>query len=224
MEEEPANLPLLLLDETLMDQVLVNLLDNAAKYTPAGSTIEIGVVRHRFSIAIHVRDDGPGVPPGDLDRIFDKFYRVREDADRSRAGTGLGLAICRGFVIAMGGRIHARNRSETSDGGPAHGAEFLIEFSPELIADTAHLCWDALDHGRTVIFEGAQGTLLDIDYKRDIVFESFSTTVVDEGLSLACAIWRDTWTENDPLAAHAKAYIELKMAEAKRRRATNARP
>ncbi len=131
----PANLPLLLLDETLMDQVLVNLLDNAAKYTPAGSTIEIGVVRHRFSIAIHVRDDGPGIPPGDLDRIFDKFYRVREDADRSRAGTGLGLAICRGFVIAMGGRIHARNRSETSDGGPAHGAEFLIEFSPDLIAE-----------------------------------------------------------------------------------------
>lgn len=66
--------------------------------------------------------------------------------------------------------------------------------------------------------------LLDIDYKRDIVFESFSTAVVDEGLSLACAIWRDTWTENDPLAAHAKAYIGLKMDEAKRRRATNARP
>lgn len=66
--------------------------------------------------------------------------------------------------------------------------------------------------------------LLDIDYSRDIVFESFSTTVVDEGLSLACAIWRDTWTDNDPLAAHAKKYIELKMDEAKRRRATNARP
>lgn len=131
----PANLPLLLLDETLMDQVLVNLLDNAAKYTPAGSHIEIGVVRHRFSIALHVRDDGSGIPPGDLDRIFDKFYRVREDADRSRAGTGLGLAICRGFVIAMGGRIHARNRSAGSDGGPAHGAEFLIEFSPDLIAE-----------------------------------------------------------------------------------------
>lgn len=66
--------------------------------------------------------------------------------------------------------------------------------------------------------------LLDIDYKRDIVFESFSTAVVDEGLSLACAIWRDTWTDNDPLAAHAKAYIELKLDEAKRRRATNSRP
>jgi D-psicose/D-tagatose/L-ribulose 3-epimerase len=66
--------------------------------------------------------------------------------------------------------------------------------------------------------------LLDIDYQRDIVFESFSTAVVDEGLSLACAIWRDTWTENDPLAAHAKQFIELKMDEARRRRATNARP
>ena len=66
--------------------------------------------------------------------------------------------------------------------------------------------------------------LLDIDYKRDIVFESFSTAVVDEGLSLACAIWRDTWADNDPLAAHAKKFIELKMDEAKRRRMTNARP
>ena len=130
----PANLPLLLLDETLMDQVLVNLLDNAAKYTPAGSTIEIGASRHRFSIVISVRDDGPGLPPADLDRIFDKFYRVRENADRARAGTGLGLAICRGFVLAMGGRIHARNRSD-EDGHGVNGAEFLIEFSPELIAE-----------------------------------------------------------------------------------------
>ncbi|MBR0752354.1 sugar phosphate isomerase/epimerase [Bradyrhizobium jicamae] len=66
--------------------------------------------------------------------------------------------------------------------------------------------------------------LLDIDYQRDIVFESFSTAVVDEGLSLACAIWRDTWTDNRPLAEHAKRFIELKYAEAQRRRATCARP
>ena len=66
--------------------------------------------------------------------------------------------------------------------------------------------------------------LLDINYQRDIVFESFSTAVVDEGLSLACAIWRDTWIDNDPLAAHAKRFIELKLDEAKRRRATNSRP
>ncbi|GGE10251.1 epimerase [Aureimonas endophytica] len=66
--------------------------------------------------------------------------------------------------------------------------------------------------------------LLDIDYQRDITFESFSSAVVDEGLSLACAIWRDTWTDNQPLARHAKAYIDLKRDEAARRRATNARP
>ncbi|WP_275786516.1 sugar phosphate isomerase/epimerase family protein [Pararhizobium gei] len=66
--------------------------------------------------------------------------------------------------------------------------------------------------------------LLDIDYQRDITFESFSSAVVDEGLSLACAIWRDTWTDNMPLAEHAKAYIDLKMDEAARRRSTNSRP
>ncbi|NTF59511.1 sugar phosphate isomerase/epimerase [Agrobacterium rhizogenes] len=75
----------------------------------------------------------------------------------------------------------------------------------------------------TINFDLIFDALLDIDYKRDIVFESFSTAVVDEGLSLACAIWRDTWTDNDPLAAHGKQFIELKMDEAKRRRATNAR-
>ncbi len=76
----------------------------------------------------------------------------------------------------------------------------------------------------TINFDLIFDALLDIDYKRDVVFESFSTAVVDEGLSLACAIWRDTWTDNDPLAAHAKTYIELKYEEAKRRRATNAWP
>jgi D-psicose/D-tagatose/L-ribulose 3-epimerase len=73
-------------------------------------------------------------------------------------------------------------------------------------------------------FDPIFDALLDIDYQRDVVFESFSTTIVDEGLSLACAIWRDTWRENDPLAAHAKQFIELKYDEARRRRATNARP
>ncbi len=66
--------------------------------------------------------------------------------------------------------------------------------------------------------------LLDIDYQRDITFESFSSAVVDEGLTIACAIWRDTWTENMPLAIHAKQFIDLKMAEARRRRETNSRP
>ena len=73
-------------------------------------------------------------------------------------------------------------------------------------------------------FDRTFDALLDIGYDRDITFESFSSAVVDEGLTIACAIWRDTWTENRPLAEHAKAYIDLKMAEAKRRRSTNARP
>ena len=64
--------------------------------------------------------------------------------------------------------------------------------------------------------------LVDIEYSRDIVFESFPTAVVDEGLSLACGVWRDTWTDNDPLAAHARQFIELKWAEAQRRHATTA--
>ncbi|WP_151719481.1 sugar phosphate isomerase/epimerase family protein [Gemmobacter serpentinus] len=70
-------------------------------------------------------------------------------------------------------------------------------------------------------FDRTFDALVEIDYSRDVVFESFSTAVVDEGLSLVCGIWRDTWTENDPLAAHAKQFIELKYAEAKRRRQTN---
>lgn len=75
----------------------------------------------------------------------------------------------------------------------------------------------------TINFDLIFDALLDIDYQRDTVFESFSTAVVDESLSLACGIWRDTWTDNDPLAAHAKQFIDLKRAEAERRRATNAR-
>lgn len=66
--------------------------------------------------------------------------------------------------------------------------------------------------------------LLDIGYKGDITFESFSSAIVDQSLSVACAIWRDTWTDNLPLAKHAKAFIEMKTDEAARRRANNARP
>lgn len=66
--------------------------------------------------------------------------------------------------------------------------------------------------------------LVDIGYDGDVTFESFSSAVVDQALSLACAIWRDTWTDNRPLAQHAKAFIELKWQEARRRSATNAHP
>src|SRR5690606_1005626 len=73
-------------------------------------------------------------------------------------------------------------------------------------------------------FDRIFDALLDIGYRRDITFESFSGAGVDEALTVACAIWRDTWTDNGPLAAHAKQFIDQKMAEARRRRDTNARP
>ncbi len=107
------DLPMLRLDPTLFEQVLFNLLDNAAKYSPAGSRIDLRARRDGDVVAVQVMDEGPGIPPDDLERIFDKFYRVQAQ-DRRRAGTGLGLAICRGFIEAQGGRIEAQNRRDRS--------------------------------------------------------------------------------------------------------------
>jgi two-component system sensor histidine kinase KdpD len=101
-------LPMLRLDPVLFEQVLFNLLDNAAKYATPGSAIRIGSWRDGATVKLQVEDEGEGIPADDLSRVFDKFYRVRK-SDRQRAGTGLGLAICRGFVEAMGGAIEAGN-------------------------------------------------------------------------------------------------------------------
>src|SRR5438132_1150098 len=100
-------------DAILFEQVLFNLLDNAAKYAPPGSRIDVQARRDGDVVMIEVMDEGPGIPSADLERIFDKFYRVQAQ-DRRRAGTGLGLAICRGFVEALGGWIVARNRRDRS--------------------------------------------------------------------------------------------------------------
>ncbi len=104
---EPA-LPMLKLDFVLMQQVLFNLLDNAAKYSPAGSEILIEARRIGSSVVLDVSDEGVGVPADDIERIFDMFYRVRH-GDLQVAGTGVGLAICRGIVDAHGGSIHAES-------------------------------------------------------------------------------------------------------------------
>jgi two-component system sensor histidine kinase KdpD len=108
-----SDLPMLRLDPILFEQVLFNLLDNAAKYSPPGSRIDLRARKEGDVVALEVLDEGPGIPPADLERIFDKFYRVQAQ-DRRRAGTGLGLAICRGFVEAMGGTIVAQNRRDHS--------------------------------------------------------------------------------------------------------------
>jgi two-component system sensor histidine kinase KdpD len=114
-----ADLPMLELDPILFEQVLFNLLDNAAKYAPPATTVHIQSWREGDKVKLQVLDEGSGIPPDDLDRIFDKFHRAQKE-DQVRAGTGLGLAISRGFVEAMGGTITAANRSDRQ------GAVFTI--------------------------------------------------------------------------------------------------
>ena len=113
----PADLPLVLVDGVLLEQVVVNLVENAVKYAPKGSPIDLSASASDRDVIVEVADQGPGIPVGDESRIFEKFYRgkfVRE------GGVGLGLTICRGIVEAHGGRIWAENR-------PGGGA--LIRFS-----------------------------------------------------------------------------------------------
>ena len=114
-----ADMPMVQIDAVLFEQALFNLLDNAAKYAAAGTTISIRAWNDRDTVVLQVTDEGDGIPQHDLARIFDKFYRVQK-TDQVRAGTGLGLAIARGFVEAMHGTIAAANRADRS------GAVFTI--------------------------------------------------------------------------------------------------
>lgn len=114
----PKDLPLLYVDGLLMEQVFVNLLENAVRYTPEGSEVTIRAALDGKWVRIAVSDNGPGLPAGAEDRIFDKFYRASPTVDGGR-GSGLGLAICRAIVKAHGGTIVAANR-------PIGGAEFVI--------------------------------------------------------------------------------------------------
>jgi len=114
-----ADLPMVEVDPVLFEQVLFNLLDNAAKYAPADTTIRIAARRDGDQVVLQVLDEGEGIPSNDVEHIFDKFYRVNK-GDRVRAGTGLGLAISRGFIEAMHGTISAANRTNRA------GAVFTI--------------------------------------------------------------------------------------------------
>jgi two-component system sensor histidine kinase KdpD len=107
----PADLPLVPMDLVLVSRVLVNVLDNAIKYSDPDTRIEISARRRDETIEIEVADRGVGIPQEDLNHVFDKFYRVRR-ADRI-GGTGLGLSISKGLAEAHGGTIRARAR----DGG-----------------------------------------------------------------------------------------------------------
>jgi two-component system, OmpR family, sensor histidine kinase KdpD len=114
-----TDMPMVRIDAVLFEQALFNLLDNAAKYAAAGTTIGIRGWHDRDTVVLQIADEGEGIPQHDLEHIFDKFYRVQK-TDQVRAGTGLGLAISRGFVEAMHGTIAAANRADRS------GAVFTI--------------------------------------------------------------------------------------------------
>src|SRR5665213_3619356 len=107
----PDDLPLVSVDPLLLEQTIVNLLDNAAKYAPSTSCIRVGARVSANVVLLTIEDEGPGIPPEALPHIFDKFYRAKA-ADRRVAGTGLGLAVARGFVEAFGGRLDAANRTD----------------------------------------------------------------------------------------------------------------
>nr|USU32681.1 sensor histidine kinase KdpD [Methylobacterium sp. OTU13CASTA1] len=129
MLDVPAALPALRLDPVLFEQVMVNLLDNAAKYAPEGSAITVAGSVEGERVRLQILDEGDGMPEAEVERVFDKFYRVRK-SDSVRAGTGLGLAIARGFVEAMGGTLTAANRRDRL------GAAFTI-LLPVLPSDRA---------------------------------------------------------------------------------------
>jgi two-component system sensor histidine kinase KdpD len=114
----PASLPPLRIDSVLVGQVLVNILENAVKYSPPGSPLEVAVAPgDAGEVVVSIADRGPGIPAGQETRIFDKFHRASTDG--AAGGVGLGLAICRAIVGAHGGRIWAENR-------PAGGALFKL--------------------------------------------------------------------------------------------------
>ena len=122
----PEDLPLVEIDSLLIERVFANLLENAVKYTPTGTPIEISAATGQNELVVTVSDQGRGIPPGEENRIFEKFHRV--DSEGNQGGAGLGLTICRSIVEAHGGRIWADNLP--SGGAAFHFALPLTESPP----------------------------------------------------------------------------------------------
>ncbi|OAI11352.1 two-component sensor histidine kinase [Methylomonas lenta] len=118
----PPGIPMLHVDAVMIEQVLINLLENAIRYTPAGSALEIEVEAFENTIEISLADHGTGILKGLEEKLFEKFYQVRHETAQS--GVGLGLAICKAIVEVHGGGIRAQNRREG-------GAVFIITLPNE---------------------------------------------------------------------------------------------
>ena len=128
----PIDLPLVKVDATLLEQVFANLLENAAKYSPPGTAICLRAQLNGSELLISVEDEGPGLPTGDPEQLFAKFYRDKTEGTIS--GVGLGLAICRAIVELHGGRIWAERRPS---GGAAFRFTLPLEDAPPMPTETA---------------------------------------------------------------------------------------
>jgi two-component system, OmpR family, sensor histidine kinase KdpD len=127
----PPDLPMLRLDLFLMEHALANILDNAAKYAPAGTKILVAARVEAGGVVLDVSDDGAGIRAADLERVFDAFYRGAGREGEPASGTGLGLAICRAFVEANGGSVEALSA------GPGRGTTLRVRLPiPETVAET----------------------------------------------------------------------------------------
>ncbi|HSC92192.1 MAG TPA: ATP-binding protein [Gaiellaceae bacterium] len=128
--DAPEPVPAVAADRDRVRQILVNLVDNAIKYSPDGGTIELGVTTADGAVLFQVRDEGLGIPPEEQPRVFEKFYRLDPDMTRGIGGTGLGLYICSELIERMGGRIWVESREE-------RGSSFYFEL-PSVDAPRAH--------------------------------------------------------------------------------------
>jgi two-component system, OmpR family, phosphate regulon sensor histidine kinase PhoR len=115
----PADIRMVVSDPAKLHDVLRNLLENAVTYSPENATVSVETAREGSSVVVRVLDEGPGIPPADLARVFERFYRVEKSRSRAPGGTGIGLAIVKHLVELLGGTVTAANRSEG-------GAEFTV--------------------------------------------------------------------------------------------------
>src|SRR5207248_10590064 len=136
--EIPGGLPAVEADRERLHQVLFNLLDNAFRFTHAGGHVSISAVSRDDRVEVVVDDDGPGIPPEDLELVFERFYRVDPSRSRDDGGTGIGLAIARSIVEAHGGRIWAE-----SDPGPGARFVFSLPASSAAVATPPRSAVDA---------------------------------------------------------------------------------